>query len=114
MTRPAVDWDDEYSAPRRRWLSGRGALRWSGWGLVALVVGGLLYYAVGGFVMNVIDDDPIRATRQKTSSRSSNVAGAWYSMSNARMTNSPSSPPSGRPAPPQAANPTSSAPAANP
>ena len=58
MTRPAVDWDDEYSAPRRRWLSGRGALRWSGWSLVALVVGGLLYYAVGGFVMNVIDDDP--------------------------------------------------------
>ena len=58
MTRPAVDWDDEYSAPRRRLLSGRGALRWSGWTLVALVVGGLLYYAVGGFVMNVIDDDP--------------------------------------------------------
>ena len=57
MTRPAVDWDDDYSAPRRRWLSGRGILRLSGWGLVTLVVGVLLYYAVGGFLMNAIDDD---------------------------------------------------------
>lgn len=58
MTRPAVDWDDEYSAPRRRFLPGRSLLRWSGWGLVALVVGVLLYYALGGFLMNAIDDDP--------------------------------------------------------
>lgn len=58
MTRPAVDWDDEYSAPRRRLLSGRGLVRWSGWGIVATVVAVLLYYAVGGFVMNVVDDDP--------------------------------------------------------
>lgn len=58
MTRPAVDWDDEYSAPRRRWFSGRGILRLSGWGLVALIVAVVLYYAVGGFLMNAIDDDP--------------------------------------------------------
>jgi hypothetical protein len=38
-------------------LSGRGILRLSGWGLVTLVVGVLLYYAVGGFLMNAIDDD---------------------------------------------------------
>ena len=58
MTRPAVDWDDEYSAPRRRLLPGKGALRWSGWGLGAILVAALLYYAVGGFVMSVVDDDP--------------------------------------------------------
>ncbi|GHD41244.1 hypothetical protein GCM10017083_05430 [Thalassobaculum fulvum] len=58
MTRPAVDWDDDYSAPRRRLLPGKGALRWSGWSLVALLVMAVLYYLVGGFVMNVIDDDP--------------------------------------------------------
>lgn len=58
MTRPAVDWDDEYSAPRRRLLPGRGVLRWSGWSVAALVVSVLLYYLVGGIVMNVVDDDP--------------------------------------------------------
>lgn len=58
MTRPAVDWDDDYSAPRRRLLPGRGAARWGGLGLAALLVAVLLYYAVGGFVMSVIDDDP--------------------------------------------------------
>src|SRR3546814_15427647 len=58
MTRPAVDWDDDYSAPRRRLLPGKGALRRTGWGLGVLVVAGLLYYAVGGFLMSVVDDDP--------------------------------------------------------
>jgi len=58
MTRPAVDWDDDYSAPRRRLLPGKGVLRWSGWSVAALGVLVLLYYLVGGIAMNVIDDDP--------------------------------------------------------
>jgi len=58
MTRPAVDWDDEYSAPRRRLLPGGRLARRSGIGVGALVVAVLLYYLVGGLVMHVIDDDP--------------------------------------------------------
>lgn len=56
MTRPAVDWDDEYSAPRRRLLPGRGVARWGGIGLAALLVAVLLYYVVGGILMSVVDD----------------------------------------------------------
>lgn len=58
MARPAVDWDDDYSAPRRRLLPGKGLLRWSGWSLAVLVALSVLYYLVGGIVMNVVDDDP--------------------------------------------------------
>jgi len=58
MTRPAVDWDDEYSAPRRRLLPGGRLVRRSSIGVGALVVAVLLYYLVGGLVMHVVDDDP--------------------------------------------------------
>ncbi len=58
MARPEVDWDDEYSAPKRRFLPSRGLARISGYSLVVLVVLVLLYYVVGAFVMHSIDDDP--------------------------------------------------------
>ncbi|WP_420563793.1 DUF2333 family protein [Thalassobaculum sp.] len=58
MARPEVDWDDEYSAPKRRFLPSRGVARFSGYSLIVLVVLVLLYYVVGAFVMHNIDDDP--------------------------------------------------------
>lgn len=57
MTRPAVDWDDDYSAPRRRLLPAKGVLRWSGWSIAGLIFLVALYYLVGGIVMNTIDDE---------------------------------------------------------
>ena len=58
MARPEVDWDDEYSAPKRRFLPGRGAARIGGYGLIVLLVCIVLYYLVGAIVMHDIDDDP--------------------------------------------------------
>ena len=58
MARPEVDWDDEYSAPKRRFLPSRGLARISGYFLIVLVVLVLLYYGVGAVIMHSIDDDP--------------------------------------------------------
>ncbi|WP_028795660.1 DUF2333 family protein [Thalassobaculum salexigens] len=58
MARPEIDWDDEYSAPKRRFLPGRGVARIGGYSLIVLVVLILLYYVVGAFIMHSIDDDP--------------------------------------------------------
>jgi len=58
MARPEIDWDDEYSAPKRRFLPGRGVARIGGYSLIVLVVLVLLYYVVGAFIMHSIDDDP--------------------------------------------------------
>ncbi|MDF1794082.1 MAG: DUF2333 family protein [Thalassobaculaceae bacterium] len=58
MARPEVDWDDEYSAPRRRLLPSRGVARISGYSLIVFIVLVLLYYVVGAFVMHSVDDDP--------------------------------------------------------
>ena len=58
MARPEVDWDDEYSAPKRRFLPSRGFARFSGYTFIFLVVLIVLYYVVGAFVMQSIDDDP--------------------------------------------------------
>jgi len=57
MARPEIDWDDEYSAPKRRLLPSRGVARLSGISLVTLLVLVALYYVVGAFVMHSIDDD---------------------------------------------------------
>ncbi|WP_281684029.1 DUF2333 family protein [Thalassobaculum salexigens] len=58
MARPEIDWDDEYSAPKRRFLPSRGVARIGGYSLIVLVVLVLLYYVVGAFIMHSIDDDP--------------------------------------------------------
>lgn len=58
MARPEIDWDDEYSAPKRRLLPSRGVARIGGYTLVVLAVFLVLYYIVGALVMNDIDDDP--------------------------------------------------------
>jgi hypothetical protein len=57
MARPEIDWDDEYSAPRRRLLPGRGAARLGGISLLSLAVLVVLYYLVGAVVMHSVDDD---------------------------------------------------------
>jgi hypothetical protein len=58
MARPEVDWDDEYSAPKRRFLPSRGVARFGGYSLIFLAVLVLLYYVGGAVVMHSIDDDP--------------------------------------------------------
>lgn len=58
MARPEIDWDDEYSAPKRRLLPSRGIARLGGVSVVALMVAVVLYYAIGAFAMHSIDDDP--------------------------------------------------------
>lgn len=58
MARPEIDWDDEYSAPKRRLLPSRGMARLSGISFVTLIVAAALYYVVGAFVMHSVDDDP--------------------------------------------------------
>lgn len=57
MTKPSIEWEDEYSAGSRRLLPGRGLARWSGFSLLALAVASVLYYAVGMVVMHNVDDD---------------------------------------------------------
>ena len=58
MTKPSIDWDDEYSASPRRLLPGRGVARWSSVTLITLAVAAVLYYAIGMIVMHRVDDDP--------------------------------------------------------
>jgi len=52
-----IDWDDEYSAPRRRLLPTRMPMRFTGWSLLTFVVIVLVYYGIGAFWINTIDDD---------------------------------------------------------
>ncbi|NQW09833.1 MAG: DUF2333 family protein [Alphaproteobacteria bacterium] len=74
MTKPSIDWDDEYSAGPRRLLPGRGVARWSGVSLIALVVATMLYYAVGMVVMHRVDDDPDFAAAEVPAGASKAVA----------------------------------------
>jgi hypothetical protein len=57
MARPEIDWDDEYSAPRRRLLPSRGVARLGGFSLIFLLVAAVIYYLAGAIVMHGIDDD---------------------------------------------------------
>ncbi|MFX4219560.1 MAG: DUF2333 family protein [Thalassobaculum sp.] len=57
MARPEIDWDDEYSAPKRRFLPTRGVARFGGYSLIVVAVLVVLYYLVGAAVMHSIDDD---------------------------------------------------------
>lgn len=57
MARPEIDWDDEYSAPRRRLLPSRGVARLGGVSLIFLLVAAVIYYLAGAIVMHGIDDD---------------------------------------------------------
>ena len=57
MARPEIDWDDAYSAPRRRLLPRRGVARFGGLTLIGLIVAAVLYYSVGMVVMHNVDDD---------------------------------------------------------
>jgi hypothetical protein len=56
--RKTIDWEDDYSAPKRRFLPARIPLRWSGWSVLTLVVLVGLYYGIGSIWIHAIDDNP--------------------------------------------------------
>ena len=53
--KPEVEFNDEYSAPRRM-LPGQVG-RWSGYGIVAIILATMLYFAGGMLIINRVADD---------------------------------------------------------
>lgn len=55
--RKTINWEDDYSAPKRRLLPVRLPARWSGWTVLVLVLAVLVYYGGGAAWIHTIDDD---------------------------------------------------------
>ena len=75
---PETDWEDEYSASRRRLAPYLGRIGLAGVGV--LLLGTVLYYLLGMALVHRIDDDPDFTASQmpEGASRAEDGETAWY------------------------------------